>query len=116
MSSPFQSAFMARSPLAELNAKQKANLPIELQTAINAKDETSSSSPLGNHGDAEINEAKKLSKQGDSDGDFDYSNEKVVALKDSGQKKNATHTNSKDQDENQNLKDEEAARMAAARS
>jgi len=114
MSSPFQSAFMARSPLAELNAKQKANLPIELQAAINAKDETPS--PLGKHGDAEINEAKKLSKQGDSDGDFDYSNEKVVALKDSGQKKNATHTDSKDQDENQNLKDEEAARMAAARS
>ena len=115
MSSPFQSAFMARSPLAELNAKQKANLSSEHKAAIlTAQNETPS--PLGKHGDAEINEAKKLSKQGDSDGDFDYSNEKVVALKDSGQKKNATHTDSKDQDENQNLKDEKAAREAAARS
>ena len=115
MSSPFQSAFMARSPLAELNAKQIANLSSEHKAAIlTAQNETPS--PLGNHGDAEINEAKKLSKQGDSDGDFDYSNEKVVALKNSGQKKNATHPDSKDQDENQNLKDEEAARKAAARS
>ena len=38
MSSPFSQAYMDKSPFAELNAKQEAMLPIELQNAINAKE------------------------------------------------------------------------------
>ena len=50
MSSPFKSAFMARSPLAELNTKQEKMLPIYLKNAINKK-EAEDKTPLAVEGD-----------------------------------------------------------------
>jgi len=84
MSSPFQQAFSAKSP-------------------------------LHNHGDAQINEAKKLSKQGDSDGDFDYENEKAMKLKAKGEKKNAKHSKSSKQDVASNRQDEDAVMAEASK-
>jgi len=50
MSSPFSQAYMDKSPIAELNAKQEAMLPIELKNAINAKEgsEAKDASPAEN--------------------------------------------------------------------
>jgi len=70
MSSPFQSAFMAKSPVKS-------------------------------HGDRDLKKAKKLSeKGGQGQGGYDYENEKVMALKASGEKKNASHANEGDEESN----------------
>jgi len=66
MSSPFQKAFSAKSP-------------------------------LHNHGNKDIERAKKLSKKDGEDGDFNYESDKVMKLKTRGETKNASHSNSKDQ-------------------
>ena len=66
MSSPFQKAFSAKSP-------------------------------LHNHGNKDIERAKKLSKKDGEDGDFNYESEKVMKLKTRGEEKNASHSNSKEQ-------------------
>ena len=70
MSSPFQSAFMAKSPVKS-------------------------------HGDRDLKKAKKLSeKGGQGQGGYDYENKKVMALKASGEKKNASHANEGDEESN----------------
>ena len=70
MSSPFQSAFMAKSPVKS-------------------------------HGDRDLKKAKKLSeKGGQGQGGYDYENDKVMALKASGEKKNASHTDGGDEESN----------------
>ena len=46
MKSPFEKKFCGKSPLKELNAKQEANLPEALKTAIEAKSPTNYGSPL----------------------------------------------------------------------
>jgi hypothetical protein len=46
MSSPFEKKFCGKSPLKELTAKQEANLPEALKTAIEAKSPTNYGSPL----------------------------------------------------------------------
>ena len=70
MSSPFQSAFMAKSPVKS-------------------------------HGDRDLKKAKKLSeKGGQGQAGYDYENEKVMALKASGEKKNASHANEGDEESN----------------
>ena len=66
MSSPFQKAFSAKSP-------------------------------LHNHGNKDIERAKKLSKKDGEDGDFNYESDKVMKLKTRGEEKNASHSNSKEQ-------------------
>jgi hypothetical protein len=57
MSSPFSQAYMDKSPIAELNAKQEAMLPIELKNAINAKEgsEAKDASPAENKFGAKAN-------------------------------------------------------------
>jgi hypothetical protein len=70
MSSPFQSAFMAKSPVKS-------------------------------HGDRDLKKAKKLSeKGGQGQGGYDYENDKVMALKASGEKKNASHADGGDEESN----------------
>jgi protoheme ferro-lyase len=46
MKSPFEKKFCGKSPLKELTAKQEANLPEALKTAIEAKSPTNYGSPL----------------------------------------------------------------------
>ena len=46
MKSPFEKSFCGKSPLKELTAKQEANLPEALKTAIEAKSPTNYNSPL----------------------------------------------------------------------
>jgi len=46
MESPFQKKFCGKSPLKELKAKQEANLPEALKTAIEAKSPANYGSPL----------------------------------------------------------------------
>jgi len=46
MKSPFEKKFCGKSPLKELTAKQEANLPEALKTAIEAKSPTNYNSPL----------------------------------------------------------------------
>ena len=46
MKSPFEKSFCGKSPLKELTAKQEANLPEALKTAIEAKSPTNYGSPL----------------------------------------------------------------------
>ena len=46
MKSPFEKKFCGKSPLKELNAKQEANLPEALKTAIEAKSPNNYGSPL----------------------------------------------------------------------
>jgi hypothetical protein len=46
MNTPFNKSFCGKSPLNELNAKQEANLPEALKTAIEAKSPTNYNSPL----------------------------------------------------------------------
>ena len=66
MSSPFQKAFSAKSP-------------------------------LHNHGNKDIERAKKLSKKDGEDGDFNYESDKVMKLKTRGETKNASHSESNKQ-------------------
>ena len=47
MNTPFNKSFCGKSPLNELTAKQEANLPEALKTAIEAKSPTNYGSPLG---------------------------------------------------------------------
>ena len=96
MSSPFQSAFMARSPLAELSAKQKTNLSLEHQEAILEKTPDETPSPLGNHGDEMIAKAKRISRRDGESGDYNYASDKVMKLKTEGEKLNNEHN---DEDE-----------------
>ena len=46
MNTPFNKSFCGKSPLNELTAKQEANLPEALKTAIEAKSPTNYGSPL----------------------------------------------------------------------
>ena len=69
MSSPFQKAFSARSP-------------------------------LHNHGNKDIERAKKLSKKDGEDGDFNYESDKVMKLKTRGETKNASHADGGDEESN----------------
>ena len=46
MNTPFNKSFCGKSPLNELTAKQEANLPEDLKTAIKAKSPTNYGSPL----------------------------------------------------------------------
>ncbi len=83
MSSPFQKAFSARSP-------------------------------LHNHGDKFLERAKNLSKKDGEDGDFNYENDKVMKLKAKGELKNASHSESKDQDNSIVEKERDNSQMDAS--
>jgi len=51
MNTPFNKSFCGKSPLNELNARQEANLPEALKTAIEAKSPANYGSPLNQEAD-----------------------------------------------------------------
>ena len=61
MKSPFNKSFCGKSPLNELTAKQEANLPEALKTAIEAKSPTNYGSPLEKEIDPKL--AVKIAKK-----------------------------------------------------
>jgi len=61
MKSPFNKSFCSKSPLNELTAKQEANLPEALKTAIEAKSPTNYGSPLEKEIDPKL--AVKIAKK-----------------------------------------------------
>ena len=61
MKSPFEKKFCGKSPLKELTAKQEANLPEALKTAIEAKSPTNYGSPLEKEIDPKL--AVKIAKK-----------------------------------------------------
>ena len=61
MNTPFNKSFCGKSPLNELTARQEANLPEALKTAIEAKSPTNYGSPL-NQASMDVS-YKKLEKK-----------------------------------------------------
>ena len=61
MNTPFNKSFCGKSPLNELTARQEANLPEALKTAIEAKSPTNYGSPL-NQASMDVS-SKKLEKK-----------------------------------------------------
>jgi len=61
MNTPFNKSFCGKSPLNELTAKQEANLPEALKTAIEAKSPTNYGSPLEKEIDPKL--AVKIAKK-----------------------------------------------------
>ena len=71
MNTPFNKSFCGKSPLNELTAKQEANLPEALKTAIEAKSPTNYGSPLeqnsfGKSKPSIVNERSQANKYFDS--------------------------------------------------
>ena len=106
MSSPFSKSFLNKRSGLFMTDKQEStfgedgtNPNEKIYEGIKAADKAKGS-PAEKHGEGKLKKAKRLSeKGGQGQGGYDYENEKVVELVKKGNALNASHTDSKKQED-----------------